>query len=503
MEAATEVGQTLGNWDFLGSYNLDKSDGYRNTDLATGIYLFRNKIPSYLNSVNIDNQYYTNHYGYQRVGYRNPKSGIGFTAGTHIFNEDLHGGKQNSLSSGNPLMGTGSFFAPVADFGLLTARFGYQRRVGESQATRGLLNVANSAIGGRFVFTPINATNSYVYVPTITQLSTPSYTRLPADMRMDVHALRHHTITAGVTYLADKNRSLTLSPDRSRTLARTDYDIGQTAVYVQEQYKFAGDKASLLFGLRHDWWKYHDVFDMGSTNKRPPDVSKGATTVRGGFRYRITDAVGIRASAGTAFWSGAAIWFFQNVSTGNTWREANADLKPERTKMVDFGVDSVGAGGRTRFSATPYWGRIVDAMSYVYAQHPTLPGVQIIRTSNSDEVSIKGVELALRQGIYGGLSGFFNHTINRSEITKSAANKGHQLRNAPDYVGSFGLAHLDRKRRFGVTFNGRYSDTRFYDDGNTKLDYFHMREYLTLGMKVWKDFAIGETGSRSRWAWIT
>jgi iron complex outermembrane receptor protein len=344
------LGKALGNWDFLGSYNLEKSDGYRNTDLATGLYLFRNGIPSYLNSVNIENQSYTNHYGYHRIGYRDPKSGIGFTAGTHIFNEDLYGGKQNSFTSGNRLIGTGSFFAPVAKFGLLTARFGYQRRIGETQAARGLLNVAHSAIGGRFVFTPINATDSYVYDPTITQLSTPSYTRLPVDLQMDVHALRHHTITAGVTHMAEKNRSLTLSPDRSRTLAQTDYDIGQTAVYVQEQYKFAGDKASLLFGLRHDWWKYHDVFDMGSTNKRPPDVSKGATTVRGGFRYRITDAVGIRASAGSAFWPGAAIWFFQNISTGNTWREANADLKPERTKMS---ISASTSSARAAASAFP------------------------------------------------------------------------------------------------------------------------------------------------------
>jgi iron complex outermembrane receptor protein len=487
-----QLSKALGNWDFLSSWNLEKSDGYRNTDLATGLYLFRNGIPSYLNSVNIDNQYYTNHYGYQRAGYRDPKSGIGFTAGVHVFNEDLYGGRQNSVSSGNRLIGTGSFFAPIANFGLLTARFGYQRRVGESVATRGLLNVANSAIGDRFVFTPINETNSYVYDPTITQFSTPSYTRMPVDIQMDMHALRNHTITAGVTYMADKNRSLTRAPDLSRTLAQTDYDIGQTAVYVQEQYKFADNKASLLFGLRHDWWKYHDVFDMGSTNQRPPDVSKGATTVRGGFRYRITDAIGIRASAGNAFWPGAATWFFQNVSTGNTWREANADLKPERTKMVDFGFDYANASGRTRFSTTPYWGQIVDAMSYVYAQHPTLPGVQIIRTSNSDEVTIKGVEMAFRQEIYGGLSGFFNHTINRSEITKSATNKGHQLRNAPDYMGSFGLTHLDRKRRFGASFNGRYSDTRYYDDENTQLDYFRMREYLTVGVKLWKDIPVGE-----------
>jgi iron complex outermembrane receptor protein len=50
----------------------------------------------------------------------------------------------------------------------------------------------------------------------------------------------------------------------------------------------------------------------------------------------VSDAVGLRASAGTAFWPGNASWFFQNVSTGVAWREANPDLKPESTRTGRF-----------------------------------------------------------------------------------------------------------------------------------------------------------------------
>jgi iron complex outermembrane receptor protein len=489
------AGRVFGDWDLLASYNGDKSRGYRNTDLATGLYLFRNGYPSYLNYVNIEPQRYTNHYGYYRAGYRNPRNGFGFSLGTHVFNEDLYGGKENSWTLGNRLIGTGALYGPVRSFGMLTVRFGYQRRTGETQSTRGLLRVANNAIAGRYVFTAADANTSYVYDPTVTQFSTPSYTRLPVDAQMDIHALRGHVITAGVTYLADRNRSLTLGADRQRTLARTDYDIGQSAAYFQEQYKFAREKASLLFGVRRDAWKYHDIFDSGSTNQRPPDVGKAATTVRGGVRWQPLERLGLRLSGGTSFWPGAAIWFFQNLSTGNIWREANPNLKPERTRMLDFGADYVSRDGRTRISLTPYWGRILDAVSYVYAQHPTLPGVQIIRTSNSDEVSLKGIELAVQQEISRGISAFFNHTLNRSRITRSPKNQGNQLRNAPDYMGSFGLTHVDRRRRWGVALRGRYSDDRFYDDENTHLRYFHMREYLTMGVKLWKDFQTGE----NRW----
>ena len=484
------IGKTWRNWDFLGSYNLDKSDGYRNTDLATGLYLYRNNYPSYLNSVTIDPQYYTNNYSYQRIGYRNA-NGMGFTMGAHVFTEDLYGGKENSLSTGTRIVGTGSFFTPISHYALLTVRFGYQSRLQDSQSTKGLTKVANSAINGRYVFTPIDANNSYVYDPTISQQGHTTYTRLPLDTQVDIHPFRGNTVTAGVTYLIDQSRSFTFSPDWSSTLAKTKYGIGQTAVYFQDQYQFLNERATLVVGLRHDWWNYHDVYDSGSTNKTPPDVSKGATTARGGLKYRLTDSLGVRGSFGTAYWPGNATWFFQNISTGLTWREANPDLKPESTRMFDLGADYVSTATRTRLSATFYDGEITDAMSYVYAQHPTLPGVQIIRTSNSDKVSIKGLELAVRQQILKNLSGFVNYTLNHSEITKSATNRGHQLRNAPDNVGAAGLTYDDSRRQFGVALMANASDTRYYDDENTQLRYFRMRGYFTLGVKVWKGFAVG------------
>jgi outer membrane cobalamin receptor len=88
-------------------------------------------------------------------------------------------------------------------------------------------------------------------------------------------------------------------------------------------------------------------------------------------------------------------------------------------------------------------------------------------------------------------SGDDNYTLNRSEITKSATNQGHQLQNAPDNVGAAGLAYEDRRRQYGVTVTAHASGTRFYDNENTHLRYFHMKGYLTTGFKVWKDVTVG------------
>jgi len=489
------IGRKIGNWDFIGSYNVDSSDGYKNTDLATGVYLMKNGYPSYLNSVTIEDQYYTNHYGYSRIGYRNPKNGIGFTVGAHLFNEDLYGGRSMAYSNGIRLISTGSFYAPIPHVGTFTFRFGYQSRRSDSVSTKGAVKVANSAINGRYVYASIDANNSYVYDPTITQRPHATYTRIPLDFQMDFRPFAGNSITVGFTDLVDHSRSFTFNADRSAAVAQTRYGIGQTAVYIQDQFRFLNDKATLIVGMRHDMWNYHDVYDSGSTNRTPPDVEKSATTYRGGLKYRLNDSWGFRASAGNAFWPGNATWFFQNLSTGNTWREANPKLKPEKTLMVDFGVDFISKNGHTQASATPYFGRIRDAMSYVYAQHPTLPGVQVIRTSNSDEVSIKGLELSLRRQIISDLSGYVHFTLNRSEITQSAKNKGNQLRNAPDYLGGFGIEYANRRKGFGASFYSRFSDARYYDDENTNLDYFHMKKYMTLGAKIWKSVTLTDDNS--------
>jgi iron complex outermembrane receptor protein len=106
-------------------------------------------------------------------------------------------------------------------------------------------------------------------------------------------------------------------------------------------------------------------------------------------------------------------------------------------------------------------------------------------------VSIKGLELGLQQDIGGGLSAYANYTLNRSEITKSAKNAGHQLRNAPDNLGGVGLRYVSRRHKLGATLALRASDSRYYDDENTQLDYFHMDAYATLGVKMWKTLSFG------------
>ena len=142
------AGAVFHGWDVFGSYHTDTSAGYRNTDLATGLYLMQNGLPSYLNSVAIDPQDYTNHYLYQRVGYQNPSTGLRVTAGA------------TSSANGSPLGARTTSRPARASSGPDRSRCRWEvgrwrraatvrSREGETQTTRGLQKVANSAINGR------------------------------------------------------------------------------------------------------------------------------------------------------------------------------------------------------------------------------------------------------------------------------------------------------------------------------------------------------------------
>ncbi len=226
-----------------------------------------------------------------------------------------------------------------------------------------------------------------------------------------------------------------------------------------------------------------------SDPQEPEGISKDTWTYRGGIKYRVNDIVALRSSAGTAYWPGTALWYFQKISTGKTWREPNPNLKPEKTWMVDYGVDVTLPTTNTALSVTGYYGRIRDIVSYRYDENPDVPGGTIIRTQNLGEAEIYGVELYGKQKLLEHLWLTASLTLNHSRVVEDPKNEGHQLRNAPDYWGSVGLAYLNPEV-VNASLSVRFSDDRYYDDENTELPFFHMQAYKTVDLKVWRDWKL-------------
>jgi iron complex outermembrane recepter protein len=172
-----------------------------------------------------------------------------------------------------------------------------------------------------------------------------------------------------------------------------------------------------------------------------------------------------------------------------TWREANPNLEPEKTWMVDLGGEFLFKKTGTFFTITPYYGEIKDMVSYRYDVNPAVSGGTIIRSQNLGTAEIYGLELGLEQKLTDTLGLFASLTLNHSRLKDSGANTDHQLRNAPDYWGSLGARYLNPELiNAQATF--RVSGARYYDDENTDLPYFHMDAYQTVDAKIWKDWKL-------------
>lgn len=478
-----ELGNTYGNFHYYLSYSGDYSGGYKMHPLDVVWELYKNNKTGWLSYASLDDNDYEKEYYALKFGWEN-QSGTGFWIGYNYQELFLNGGRANRiwLDDGKQGVGNLRFYTKFSDWLKLTLTIGYQHmdRPGPLEDKGPIVS------GGKLVG----------WDSTPTTVSLWENERFPIELQTDINISNNSILTMGFLWLRDTEKRETRSRITGVTSSKSEYTTDNTAFYIQDQTYLLDDRLILLAGLRCDFWEYHDIFDLISTPQYPSAVKKDAITFRGGFKYKISDSLAVRSSGGTGFWPGLPVWFFQNTKTGKTWREANPNLEPEKTWMFDLGFDVDLKKIGTAFSLTPYYGRILDVISYRYDPHPTLAGVNIVRTENLGGAKIYGIEMGLEQKITKAFSIQASLTLNHSEIIKDPAKNGNQLRNSPDYWGTIALIY-----RQPDLLNGRlavrFSDDRFYDDENTPLPYYHMKEYTVLDAKLWRDFKLSKTTALS------
>ncbi|MCE5250523.1 TonB-dependent receptor [bacterium] len=508
---SVSIGKQIRNWDVYVSFAQDKSDGWKLFSLDKARYLHQALLAlektggtGYYSSVSIDDNSYTNNYTYGRVGYHNPEKGYGFTAGLHYMGMDYYPGAKNKTDDEKRMVGTGKLYTPISNIGFATFRFGYQEISYEGvKSTTGMISVADSLINGRFVYAEKDKNNSYVYDPTVTRSSDSKQTRVPLDFQTDWFFIPNNMLTAGLGYIKDTADQQTYGVSKNvvatTPTSDTVYDVLQSSFYLQDQYKMLNNRLVFLAGFRYDSWEYTNIYDLTSTDQHPGDITKNTNTYRAGVKYLLSKQFSVRASGGTAFYPGMASFFFKNSRSGSTWSEPNPDLKPERTKMVDAGLDYTDQARGIQASITPYIGRISDFMTYRYDQHPDSVNIQIVRRYNAGAVNIRGVELGFRQAVTREVNYYVNYTYNHSRIddavddptTKTVDERiqqGKQLANAPDHSFNFGITY-DKPSLVGATLSGRYVSERFYNDEIQRrtIDYFKMDPYFVMDVKIWKN----------------
>ena len=468
------LGDQKGDLNYYVSYSGDYTDGFKNLPVDGMLYLYNNNKKGYLSSSTVDDANWDKSYLAGKFGWEN-SNGTGMWFGYNYADLFISGGQTNRilLDNGQQGVGTFRFYTPVGDFMRVTASAGHQFWDRPSKTNKGL-----KLVGGNLVLdTTQNLAND------------SKLTRIPLELQADFYFLENNILTAGIFHSTEKLESAKENWATGAYVSNSETNTDQNALYIQNQTFLLDNKLSVLLGMRYDEWKYYDVYDSASAPKDRPGFSKDTVTYRGGLKYRINENFAVRTSAGTAFWPGAASWFFLNTNTGSTWREANPNLKPEKTWMADVGLDAVFPRWGSAFSITPYYGEIDDMIIYRYDPHPTLAGVTIVRTRNASSAEIYGVELQGSQAITDQVSCFASLTLNHSRITEDPANEGHQVSNSPDYFGSVGVKY---KNPDAVNASAalRFTAERFYDNENTQLDFYCMKPYEDLGVKIWRDWKL-------------
>ena len=468
------VGDKVGNWGYYFSYSGDYSDGFKMKPADGMMDLYNLGKKQYIRTASWEDNEYEHTYLAGKVSWKGD-SGTRFSLGTNYARRYLYGGQNNYIlnDDGDQYVTTARFETPLSSWGKVKFSVGHHYDDHPQQDTAGL-----KVVDG-------------VPVPDDTITYTTDWTReiIPVDLQTDLYLGEHNVLTVGAFWSNETEKKEQTFWANGNTKYKSELNTEQTALYLQDQMFLMDDRLSLLAGVRYDHWEYYDIFDSGSTNPRPDDISKDHTTFRGGARYRFNDTLSFRTSVGTAFWPGLAKWFFQNITTGTSQREANPGLDPEKTVMGDLGMDLNLRQWGTCINITGYYGEIDDMVSYSYDENPDVPGGSVVRTRNLGGAEIYGLELQLRQQLSQHLWFLGSLTLNHSRIKDDPKNDGNQLRNAPDYFGSLGLRYLNPELVNGeVLF--RFSDDRFYDDNNTDLPYFHMESYETVDLKIWRDWKL-------------
>jgi iron complex outermembrane receptor protein len=457
------------------SYSGDYSDGYKTTPVDNALVIYK-KSPSSLTTATVNDADYQSNYFSGKVGWISPK-GASLLLSYNYANQTISGGQPNLIAVDDGKTGIGNlrFQLPYGNIAKLTFTAGYQYWDRPSKTNYGV-----SLTG---------STLKYDYRKRYSQDS--NIKRMPFELQNDINLGANNVLTAGLFFSKERITAETDNWEPHTFKTASDYTQKQRALYLQDQAFFFDQKLSVIFGLRYDLWNYDNIYDSSSTNQHPAGHDDSAINFRGGLKYKINGQFAVKASAGTAYYPGLPTWFFQNVSTGSTWRVPNPNLKPEKTWMTDFGLEGKLKSSETNFNVTGYYGKIRDMISGRYDPHPTLPGVSIISYSNVGVAEIYGLETKVDQKISDYMSAFLSLTLNHSEIIKDPANTGHQLANAPGFTGSLGLEYQN-PRLFSGTIALRSAGGQYYDNENTDLPFYHMRPYLVLNLKVWRDWKISE-----------
>jgi vitamin B12 transporter len=213
-----------------------------------------------------------------------------------------------------------------------------------------------------------------------TQVTVVKNRRGVLDAQSTFTGWERHRVTAGVTAEANHTRNTGFGDiDRKQKLL---------AVFVQDEFS-PSDDVYLTAGLRDDDF---DTFGRAMT---------GRATAAWLVARR---ALKLRASYGTAFRSPS----FLDLYGKSAFYAGNPNLRPERARGWDAGVDWYVANRRGTVSATWFETRFHDLIAFDFAAFPST-------VRNIEEAQTRGVELAAQFSVAGSFEARASYTYLEAE----------------------------------------------------------------------------------------
>jgi TonB-dependent siderophore receptor len=237
---------------------------------------------------------------------------------------------------------------------------------------------------------------------------------------------------------------------------------GDLGVYVQDEWK-PNQNLFVTVGGRYDRFRYSDA-QYTDYSTATPTVASGsgdqsAFNPRIGAKLKVAESTALRASAGTGFRAPTASDRYQQTY----YSIANPDLKPERSRSYDAGVDHEFSNG-LNVAATLYYIQLIDAITS-YAQPSGM-----WQANNVNRAVSKGLELEMKQPINDEWSVSFNYSNSNARITEQLNDPtlvGHQMTNAPHIKANAAVVY-DLFRQYTFRLDGLYTGSMYTSVQNTE-----------------------------------
>lgn len=270
---------------------------------------------------------------------------------------------------------------------------------------------------------------------------------------------------------------------KTAELDRIDAKSTTNSLFLQDQISF-GDDFLLYVGGRYDAWEAGGT-GVVTTGSVPgtfiyPDRSESAFSPKIAAVYMLNNRTSIKSSVGTGFRAPTNYYLFANptfsgaAAPNGKMIYSNPDLKPEKAKAFDLGVEYHFVDGG-KATATYFITKTKDLIYQKTTKVPqyTDPVINKVidyesRQENTGEALAKGIELSGEYPITDWLEVRGSYSYTDSKITKDDTNtgmEGKRVTNVPKNMASLAF-ELNQGAWSGV-LSGRYVGEVFSNNDNS------------------------------------